>query len=326
MFPTYGQKENRTTNYCLLMLKLLYEENPKYLQQVVSTLVNEEISDHLGVKFLQQQKKDKGIIDGLIIQRPIAVYIETKNFDWFYTSQLLNHLSDLSKEPGHKVLMALSNFEHSDFAKFEEVKEECKKQSGEPITFVAASFEDFLLAIEGIDMSKNLRDMVEDFKDYLNQESLLPSWKDWLDVVNCAGYPEDLLEHQTYICPATGGAYNHNRCKFFGMYRNKKVEKIALIKAVVDIESEEKILVKWSNIEGDKDEIAEEALKKAIALMRADFPIRVFLLDQLHDTEFIKDTPGGMMGSKQYFNVRKLNVTTAQEVAEKLKDKKWSEF
>lgn len=30
LFSGYNQKENRHTNYCLLMLKLLYEEIPKY--------------------------------------------------------------------------------------------------------------------------------------------------------------------------------------------------------------------------------------------------------------------------------------------------------
>jgi hypothetical protein len=35
LFSGYGQKENRTTNYCLLMLKLIYEENPKYLSEVI---------------------------------------------------------------------------------------------------------------------------------------------------------------------------------------------------------------------------------------------------------------------------------------------------
>jgi hypothetical protein len=31
LFSGYSQGENRTTNYCLLLLKMLYEENPKSL-------------------------------------------------------------------------------------------------------------------------------------------------------------------------------------------------------------------------------------------------------------------------------------------------------
>jgi hypothetical protein len=35
LFSGYSQKENRTTNYCLLVLEMLYEENPKFLGEVL---------------------------------------------------------------------------------------------------------------------------------------------------------------------------------------------------------------------------------------------------------------------------------------------------
>ena len=40
LFSGYNQKENRHTNYCLLMLKLLYEENPKNLSEALSRMAN----------------------------------------------------------------------------------------------------------------------------------------------------------------------------------------------------------------------------------------------------------------------------------------------
>jgi hypothetical protein len=88
LFSGYGQKENRTTNYCLLILKMLYEENPNYLAEFLTTLVGEDLGNDVGVKFLQQQKKVHAVPDGLVIQRPFTIYIETKHFDWFYDSQL----------------------------------------------------------------------------------------------------------------------------------------------------------------------------------------------------------------------------------------------
>ena len=33
LFSGYSQKENRTTNYCLLALRMIYEENPKFLSE-----------------------------------------------------------------------------------------------------------------------------------------------------------------------------------------------------------------------------------------------------------------------------------------------------
>lgn len=45
LFSGYSQRENRTTNYCLLILKMLYEENPKFLAEVLSALVGEELGE-----------------------------------------------------------------------------------------------------------------------------------------------------------------------------------------------------------------------------------------------------------------------------------------
>ncbi|MEI6513565.1 MAG: hypothetical protein WCO51_09870, partial [bacterium] len=126
LFSGYEQKENRTTNYCLLVLKMLYEENPKYLSEVLSTLVGAELGDHVGVQFNQKQKPKtdkatngasipKSVPDALIMQQSFAVYIETKNFDWFHDSQLEEHLRSLNNETaGLKILIALSNFESSE--------------------------------------------------------------------------------------------------------------------------------------------------------------------------------------------------------------------
>src|SRR5690349_6908575 len=112
LFSGYSQKENRTTNYCLLVLKMLYEENPKFLAEALSTLVGPDLGERIGVKFLQQEKKSASVPDGLIFQPSFTIYVETKNFDWFYDEQLSDHLAALDAEaPGLKVLIALSAFE-----------------------------------------------------------------------------------------------------------------------------------------------------------------------------------------------------------------------
>ena len=98
LFSGYTQRENRVTNYCLLVLKMLYEENPKYLGEVLSALVGEDVADKIGVTFRQQERKASSAPDGLILQPSVTVYIETKNFDWFYDAQLERHLSALATE------------------------------------------------------------------------------------------------------------------------------------------------------------------------------------------------------------------------------------
>ena len=119
LFSGYSQRENRTTNYCLLLLKMLYEENPKFLAEVMSTLVGEDLGGRIGVNFRQQERKDLSVPDGLILQPAFTIYIETKNWDWFYHAQLEKHLAALNEEsPGLKVLIALANFEIADQEKF----------------------------------------------------------------------------------------------------------------------------------------------------------------------------------------------------------------
>ena len=325
LFSGYSQKENRTTNYCMLMLKMLYEENPKYLSSVMSSLISEEVGDYVGVKFYQQTKKDGSIPDGFISQKPFAIYIETKTFDWFYDDQLKRHLEALNQEgPGLKVLIALGNFEMDLKERFPRIQQVCRTEYQGAIAFAGVTFEDFLGAIKQIEyLPKNLADAVSDFQDYLNEENLLPAWEGYIDVVNCVGLPEDVLQGNVYMCPATGGSYNHSRCKYFGMYRYKKVEKVAVIEAVVDVESETEARIKWKNVKKPDEALKVLAIEKVINL-RGEYPTRIFLLGDLFDTEFIKDTKGGMMGSKQYFDISSLGAKDASELATALKGRTWS--
>jgi hypothetical protein len=64
----------------------------------------------------------------------------------------------------------------------------------------------------------------------------------------------------------------------------------------------------------------------ALKLRSDRLPHRIFLLSNLNSTDFVKDTKGGMFGSKRYFDVQDLNIGNATELAKKLYGKTWSEF
>jgi hypothetical protein len=263
----------------------------------------------------------------LIVQAPISIYIETKNFDWFYDSQLENHLEALHREtPGTKVLLALSRFDESKENRFATIIAICDKKYSNSIIFQAASFQDFLDAIQLEHLPKNIVDTFEEFQAFLDGENLLSSWENYLDVVNCARLPTDILEENAYLCPATGGSYSHGRCKYFGMYRNKTVECVALIKGVVDVEDDEVAVLKWKNIKESDERLIALAKEKVRKLRPNDFPKRVFLLGAPALTEFRKDTPGGMQTSKQYFNIAPLKATDAVELAARLRQITWSQL
>lgn len=329
LFSGYTQRENRVTNYCLLVLKMLYEENPKYLGEVLSALVGEDMADKIGVTFRQQERKESSTPDGLILQPAVTVYIETKNHDWFNHAQLENHLSALAKEnAGLNVLLALGKFESDTQSQFERIRTLCDKKYRQTVVFAVASFEDFVNAVKLEGLPKNLSDAVSDFRDFLDDEDLLSSWENMLDVVNCAGFPDDVVNGSVYICPAAGGAYTHERCKYFGMYRRKRVERVALIEAVVDVELGAGETVKWHNVDGDDKTLRELARSKVkqFRTKNPEDPRRVFLLADQAETDFRKDSPGGMLGSKRYFDVSRLKAMDAADLANKLRGQVWSVF
>lgn len=324
LFSGYSQRENRTTNYCLLILKLLYEENPKYLGEVLSAILGEEIGDQVGVQFRQQEKQSRSVPDGLITQSAFTIFIETKNFDWFYDAQLANHLEALNDgAPGLKILLALGNFESSEEGRFAEMHDLCKTTYQGKVIFADTGFENLLEALRELSLPKNLSDTVVDFGAYLDEQGLLPNWQNRLDVVNCAGNVEEPIDGGVYLCPTTGGAYNHRRSKFFGLYKGKRVSHVAVIKAVVDLDSAIAHRVLWKNVLASDADLVISAREK-LARWRPDrFPTRVFLLDELVETEFLKDTKRGMQTSKQYFSV---NAKSATDLAEQLRGKCWSEW
>lgn len=327
LFPTYSTKENRVTNYALLVLRQIYEENPKFLGEVLSELCSGEVGPDLGVSFWQQTKSGESIADGRILQKGIEILIEVKNYDWFYDDQIYAYLNALSSSArSTKVLLILSNFEEEIEGRFKEISATIKDKYENSIVFAPQTFQNFLAALKNLDLEKNLADMVLEFEDFLNENNLLPSWENWLDVVNCAGLPEDLLDANVYLCPAAGGAYSHGRCKYFGMYRNKTVEYVALIRAVVDISGDNEDYLKWNNGKANNETLIAEA--RAVALERRpdDLPVRVFLLGELFPTDFRKDSHGGLLGSKIYFDISALDIANANELSRKISGLVWSDL
>ncbi|MGI8640895.1 MAG: Swt1 family HEPN domain-containing protein [Pyrinomonadaceae bacterium] len=149
-----------------------------------------------------------------------------------------------------------------------------------------------------------------------------------LDIVNCANadFRRTVFAHNVYLCPAKSGPYNHKQCKYIGIYWEKRVGAVSEIEAVIDIYSESEATVYWINGNKNVEDYIARAKEKALLLRPNDLPIRVFLLENLHTTDFIKDSPNGMFGSKIYRNVEELEPANAEDLAKKLRGKSYSEF
>lgn len=325
LFSGYNQKENRHTNYCLLLLRMLYEESPRLFQQALSE-VDPDLGTLVGVRFRQQSKRGTRIPDGVIVQPAFQVFIETKNWDWFYDSQLQDHLAALDgMAPGYKLLIALSNFDGSTKARFQAIERACAEGFDGRVHFVALTFEHFVEALRAADLTPALATMVDEFEVYLDRAGLLPRWKYALDVVNAARTYDTVLSSGAYVCPAKGGQYEHRRCRYLGLYRWKTVGHVAEIEAVVDARPQGP-RVRWNNGEVDETTLCSRAAAIATEHWGQIKPARVFLLGPLEPTRFVKDTKGGLYNSKRYFYLDDLEAENTTELANALRDLNWSQF
>lgn len=324
LFSGYEQRENRTTNYVLLMLKLVYEESPALFAEVLGALAGRDLGDEIGVAFRQQEKKGSSIPDGLIFQRPVAIYIEAKLGDWHYEDQLARQAKALDKEqPGLKVLVALANFEIDLDARFATIQQKVDRATKGRVAVGGASYESPLIALRSLNLSATLKATVEDFGAYLDSAGLLPSWKMWLDVVNSASTRHE-FEDGVYLCPLAGGAYQHSRARFMGMYAQKTVSLVAEVEGLVELHAPDHAEIRWQNNPAyGKTALMNFARELFEKHRPGQYPHRAFVLGPRYETDFQKDTPGGMLGSKRYFAVKSESV---EDLAEQLRGRTWSSW
>lgn len=330
LFADYHSQENSLTNYCGLILKLLYEENPKSFEEILATLLTDEVNISVGPTFSQQTKKERSIPDLVIHQTSFAVYFETKLSDWFYSDQLERHVAGFKDKSGLNILFALSDFDIDDLtARFSKDIERAKKDG---VIFKAITFEDFIGALEKAKASVQLSNILEEFVLYLDRNERLPKWRYLLDVVNCGGTMDE-VQRGVYMCPDTGGPYSHRRALYFGPYSQKKVQTIFEIKAIVVVDRNlGEGRISWKNVKQSDRELIDEAktqLSKS-AQWRIEenqkHALQVFLLDNGQPTNFIKDTSGGMQQSKKYFWDIARDCKSSKELAAKLSGKRWGDF
>jgi hypothetical protein len=329
LFSDYHQKENALTNYCGLIMKILYEDNPRKFGELLATLLKTDTNIIVGPTFTQQIKTVKSIPDLAITQKSFSIFFETKLTDWFYEDQINRHIAGLNQTADDKILFLLSNFENDNLeVQFKKEIEEAKKHK---IILQPLTFEDFVGSLEQVCKSEYLINLLDEFKLYLDRNGLLPKWKYLLDVVSCSGTLAE-IEQGVYICPDTGGAYSHRRAKYFGAYYSKKVADIFEINAIVVIDKNlGDSTIKWKNKNIETEILIDQARQKLQSWQwRIDenksIPLQVFLLDNRQETNFIKDSSGGMMQSKKYFWDIASDCKNSQELADKLRNKNWREY
>ena len=329
LFADYHGSENSVTNYCGLMLKLVYQENPRLLYQLLDFLFEGEAEvPFVGPIFEQQKAKSKSIPDLEIKQESFQILVETKLTDWYHEDQLENHIAGFSDRMDTKILLLLCNFEDKNCNQARlNFKEKMKKEKN--ISVIEVTFEDFLKGLSEVCIKPQLHDYLNEFEDFLDRKSLLPTWKYRLDVVNCGVTKGEIINDLVYMCPSRGGQYRHERARYFGTYWDKNVKYIYHIDAIVvwDV-NYHSCELKWKNDISDDDNDLFDRAKSFIEKNRSDEikqnGIQVFLLSEQREVNFVKDTKGGLFGSKKYFMINE--ATDIDSCAKLISKKKWTDF
>ena len=168
-FNDYHGKENTVTNYCGLMLKLLYQSSPADFQECINTLCqNAEIT--VGPTFEQQVAKKNSVPDLEIKQESFIVDVETKTTDWFTNDQIVRHIKGMKQNYGHKFLILLSNFEVDKIKR--NISEAEKLANDNHITIVCTTFEILAETLESACKSPSLKPIFDEFYQYLDINKL----------------------------------------------------------------------------------------------------------------------------------------------------------
>lgn len=330
LFPVYITKENRATNYTMLIFKMLYDYDVDLFRELIISLTNEEIGSKIGVSLRQQIKAKTSVPDGLIFQESIAGTIETKVGDNFDCNQIQEHIKGLKDiKANFKFLILLGNLKEDklDISKIcPDLKEE------EDILIIIQTFENILNTLNEIllknqySIPEHLQKAIKEYEIFLDLEKLLPTWKTLLDIVNCGRSINVVENHKIYACPNSGGPYSHRRAKYFGAYNDKGVKLIAEIEAVVEFDGEESPTIIWNNSTRKKNDLVEDA-KTRFNLSSGGNPknSKVFLLKDTEKVNFKKDTSGGMFGSKFYVFIKNKAIDKVSELKEVIDNKNWSD-
>lgn len=329
LFNDYRTRENILSNHCGVVLKLLYEENPRSFEEAISNLTSQDFM--ISPSFKQQIKKNDSTPDIVIEQKSFTIFFETKTFDWFYKNQIDRHLKGFKKDTTYNILFLLSNFEiDNPEEKFESQISEAYNRHG--ITLCPISFETLIGVLETVETTENFKAFLDEFRGFLERNNYLPTWKYMLDIVNCANTIHEVHNHDVYMCPDTGGKFKHRRALFFGGYKSKNVKLIHEIKALVSIEQGGRTgRVVWKNFNDlENEDLIQEAQSK---LNLFDYrkseiqerDLQVFLLQNPVEANFRKSSDGGLYSSKKYlrFIAKEHDANNSMELAQKLAGKTW---
>ncbi len=331
-FQRYSQKENHATNNTLYLFKHIYQRSLKRFSDMLESL-SEDDSFDVGIHFDQQVKGSSSVPDGLISQKPFYIYLESKLGSELDHLQIKAHLETITsrhipKEGDNVYLLGLTIYPLSK-GNIDELK---KIASQKNIKFFATTYSAIVETAYNLvqNFETDLLEIIDDYNDFLLTEELKPVDDNLLLTVLAGQSLEENLKYNFYYEPAHRPAKWH--AKFLGLYADKRVSYVGEIKCVLRCISDQSGEVNIIDDEEEWGSVSDDELRKIQTLMhdensvyfpsQRDKPHRYYFVEHFYDTNFTKNSKGGMMGHR-YFDLKEYgtepNLDTSK-IAELLKN------
>ena len=331
-FQRYHQKENVATANTMLLLSRLYSYSPnKFFRFLKSEFFMDSFEPE--IVFNLQEKSVDSVPDATITQEGFKIVIETKMTDWFYSSQLINHLKSFRDEK-KKLLITLSSelMEKTKLEDFNKELKEYNKTQKYPVMHINTTFELMANAIEDVidDRDYEIKDILDDYRDYCYKDGLIPTSDSWK-------YLRMQLASTTFDFNKENNVYYHDADRgyspyaYLGLYKQKSVRLIGKVCATItaiEKDGEIEYEAELGEITNERKDTIVKAMEDALSYGYdlKNYNHKYFFVDKFYETDFRKVSKGGSMGSK-IFDLTEIlksdNLPEVDQIAEILKDKTW---
>ena len=297
-FPRYHSRENVVTNTTLHLFSQINQQSTERLRELLSQLFDgEELP--LGISFDQQSRAETSVPDGSIFQESLHIVIETKVDAGVDTDQLIRHCEAFTAGRMGNYLMLLTKRDvPADL--FDGVMLKAKEAG---VIFKHVTFEKLygLLDKFAFEHETHLKHVVEDFRVYCSDMDLLPDRRKWLRIVPCGNTVALNEKWDMYYDSSSKG---YSRHEYIGIYNQKAVRYVGKVVAVYDNEDDASGGMRLIPVEGAANALFEGRIVQMVADTKAQVgwdvssEMRFFCVEKFIPTEFIKISPGGIMGKR----------------------------
>lgn len=294
------------------MLRMLYDAAPPLLEGLLQALCTDEVS--VGPRFSQQIAESHSVPDGLILQDPLAIFVETKLGSSFNNDQLKRHcqsIVDRLSGRTNNFLIALGAG-LSGSAIPVEVLNIAHEHN---IKVVATSFSDLLSAITTLPKTdRNIDEAIQEFADFIYAQDLIPREDQFVVAMLTGTSWRENLAYGVYYEPAERNP-KWQRAAFLGLYHDRQISHVGrIITAVVAVEDESREIIFEVPEKGGLNDQQRQQIRDVIKAAQDYYPDfqqerhRFYVVDKFESVNFHKQTPGGNMGHR-YFDIEELSGT-----------------